>query len=113
MMSEALKTADLLTKSGLSVEVVSIHTVKPIDISYLQNAADRFKILVTIEEHGRIGGLGSAIAEWRMGLNRNIAQLSFGTDDIFMHEIGSQSYARKKFGLTPENIAKKTLEAIK
>jgi transketolase len=113
MMADTLKAADLLAASGLSAEVVSFHTVKPLDADYLQQAASRFKLLVTVEEHSRIGGFGSAVAEWRMAQPRNVAQLGFGTDDVFMHEVGSQAYARKKYGLTAENIAATTLATLR
>ena len=112
MMADTLKAADLLAASGISAEVVSFHTVKPLDADYLQQAASRFKLLVTVEEHSRIGGFGSAVAEWRMAQPRNVAQLGFGTDDVFMHEVGSQAYARKKYGLTADNIAATTLAAL-
>jgi transketolase len=112
MMAETLKAADLLAASGVSAEVVSFHTVKPLDSDYLAEAATRFKMLVTVEEHSRIGGFGSAVAEWRMAQPHSVRQLGFGTDDVFMHEVGSQAYARKKFGLTAENIATKTLAAL-
>jgi transketolase len=113
MMADTLKAADLLAASGISAEVVSFHTVKPLDADYLQQAATRFKLLVTVEEHSRIGGFGSAVAEWRMAQPRNVAQLGFGTDDVFMHEVGTQAYARKKFGLTADNIAATTLAALR
>ncbi len=113
MMADTLKAADLLAASGISAEVVSFHTVKPLDADYLQQAATRFKLLVTVEEHSRIGGFGSAVAEWRMAQPRNVAQLGFGTDDVFMHEVGSQAYARKKYGLTADNIAATTLAALR
>jgi transketolase len=113
MMADTLKAADLLAVSGISAEVVSFHTVKPLDADYLQQAASRFKLLVTVEEHSRIGGFGSAVAEWRMAQPRNVAQLGFGTDDVFMHEVGSQAYARKKYGLTADNIAATTLAALR
>lgn len=112
MMAETLKTADELAAKGVSAEVVSFHTVKPLDAEYLQQAAKRFKLLVTVEEHSRIGGFGSAVAEWRMAQPDNVRQLSFGTDDEFMHEIGSQVYARKKYGLTADNMATRTLAAL-
>ena len=112
MMAETLKAADLLAASGISAEVVSFHTVKPLDMNYLQLAATRFKLLVTIEEHSRIGGFGSAVAEWRMAQQSNAVQISFGTDDVFMHEVGSQAYARKKYGLTADNILATTLDAL-
>jgi len=104
MMSETLKTADQLANVGVSAEVVSFHTVKPLDTEYLSQATRRFKMIVTVEEHSRIGGFGSAVAEWRMTHSDHVAQLSFGTDDVFMHEVGTQAYARKKFGLTAENM---------
>ena len=113
MMAETLKAADLLEAAGVFAEVVSFHTVKPLDTDYLQLAASRFKLLVTVEEHSRIGGFSSAVAEWRMALERNVAQIAFGTDDVFMHEVGSQNYARKKFGLTADNIAATTLDALR
>jgi transketolase len=112
MMADTLKAAELLAASGISAEVVSFHTVKPLDADYLQQAAWRFKLLVTVEEHSRIGGFGSAVAEWRMAQPRNVAQLGFGTDDVFMHEVGSQAYARKKYGLTADNIAATALAAL-
>ena len=105
MMAETIKAADQLATRGISAEVVSFHTVKPLDCDYLKQAAARFKLMVTVEEHSRIGGFGSAVAEWRMLQSHNVPQLSFGTDDVFMHEVGSQAYARKKYGLTADNIA--------
>jgi transketolase len=109
MMAETLKAADMLAAKGVSVEVVSFHTVKPLDVDYLQEATKRFKLIASVEEHSRIGGLGSAVAEWRMSHHYKIDQISFGTDDVFMHEVGSQAYARNKFGLTAEKMAETTL----
>lgn len=112
IMAEAIKAADLLGKRGVSAEVVSFHSVKPLDHAYLSQACARFRLLATIEEHGRIGGLGGAVAEWRAPRSTAPAQIFFGTDDEFMHEVGSQEYARAKFGLTASNIADKVLAAL-
>lgn len=112
MMAEVLKAADLLTKHNISATVASFHSIKPLDIEFLQTAASRYKLFVTVEEHGLIGGLGSAIAEWCAMANHTIPQLNFGTPDEFMHEIGSQQYARAKYGLVAENIASRILEKL-
>lgn len=112
MMAETIRAADMLAESGVSAEIVSFHTVKPLDADYLRQAAVRFRLLATVEEHSRIGGFGSAVAEWRLGQMKNIPQISFGTDDEFMHEVGSQSYARRKYGLTAENISSKILVSL-
>ena len=113
MMSETLKAADILEVNGISAEVVSFHTVKPLDESYLQNASARLQLLVTVEEHSRIGGFGSAVSEWRSFTNCAVQQISMGTDDEFMHEVGSQNYAREKYGLTAENIAARVAASFK
>jgi transketolase len=112
IMPEVLKAADLLQAQGITAEVVSFHTIKPLDSAHLKATSGRVKLIVTIEEHGLIGGLGSAVAEWRSANNSATPLLSFGTPDEFMHEVGSQEYARAKYGLTPENIAARILAAV-
>ncbi len=109
IMPEVLKAADLLQTHGVSAEVVSFHTIKPLDTAYLARAAKRFKLIATVEEHGLIGGLGSAVSEWKCAANAQLRQLSFGTPDEFMHEVGSQEYARSKYGLVAENIVARVL----
>ncbi|MBV9576457.1 MAG: transketolase [Gammaproteobacteria bacterium] len=109
VMPEVQKAAELLKVKGISVEVASAHTIKPLDETYLCSITQRFKLLVTVEEHGLIGGLSSAVAEWRARENSQIPHLSIGTPDEFMHEIGSQEYARKKFGLVGEAITERVL----
>ena len=63
--------------------------------------------MAVVEEHSRIGGLGSAVAEWAAAQEcRTKARLlSLGTPDLFLPESGSQKYLRKRFGLTPDAIA--------
>jgi transketolase len=112
IMPEVVKAADLLHGRGVSAEVVSFHSVKPLDQSYLDQAATRFKLLATIEEHSRIGGLGGAVAEWGASRPGAPLHISFGSDDEFMHEVGTQDYARAKYGLTARNIAEKVLAAL-
>jgi transketolase len=113
MMPEVLSAAEQLAAQGFSAEVVSVHSIKPLDTEYLGEAARRFRMIVTIEEHGVIGGLGSAVAEWRSAANCSVRHLIFGTPDVFMHEVGTQEYARNKYGLVASNIAEKTLAALK
>lgn len=112
IMPEVLKAADMLSEWGVSAEVVSFHSVKPLDQAYLDQACGRFRLLATVEEHSHIGGLGGAVAEWRAPRGDAPVQISFGSDDEFMHEVGSQDYARAKFGLSAPNIADKVLAAL-
>jgi len=105
IMPEVLNAADQLKEKGISAEVVSYHSIKPLDIDYLRQAAKKFKLIATIEEHGMIGGLGGAVSEWYAKENVKTKFVSIGTPDEFMHEVGSQEYARKKYGLVADSIA--------
>lgn len=108
MLSTALETADQLQKEGLSAQVFSFHTVKPLDTELLTDLSLRFSHWVTIEEHSLIGGLGSSIGEWLIDTNtRQIRLLRFGTPDRFPHPIGSQKYLRAQYGLEAPVIAAK------
>lgn len=112
MLSVSLEAASILQESGYMSEVVSMHTVKPLDIELLRELSDRFPLLVSIEEHSLIGGLGSFIAEWIVDQNISTTLLRFGTQDSFPHPIGSQKYVRELFGLTPKSIANRIIKKI-
>ena len=106
IMSTVIAAAKNLESNGISTEVVSMHTVKPLDIAYLDLISKaNFSLVATVEEHGLIGGLGGAVAEWKSLTGSKLPHIQFGTPDSFMHEIGSQAYAREKYGLTSTNIA--------
>ncbi len=107
-----LQAADLLSQDGVSANVVSFHTVKPLDEDFLALAFQKFSVVVTIEEHSRLGGLGGAVAEWLVDSPSQKARLiRIGTPDSFLHEAGEQDYARERFGLTAEAIVKQVMTA--
>lgn len=97
----------------VSAQVVSMHTVKPLDVALLAEAFSTFKVVVTIEEHGLLGGFGGSVAEWLADCFPQSACLCrLGTADTFLHESGEQDHARRHFGLTAEHIADRTLRAM-
>jgi len=109
----AVEAAKLLAAERLSARVVSMHTVKPLDEELLADAWRRFPLIVVVEEHGRIGGLGGAVAEWLARQPSARARLlAFGTPDAFLSESGSQSHARRCCGLTPQAIAARIVETV-
>lgn len=63
MVGRSMQAAELLAAEGVSARVVEIHTIKPLDVELLAQSALKTGALVTVEEHARIGGLGSAVAE--------------------------------------------------
>lgn len=110
----ALDAAKLLGEQGISARVESFHTIKPLDVARLLEVFSTAPVVATIEEHSKIGGLGGAVSEWFAMQQRPLGQLiCFGTEDEFMHEIGSTDYARRKYGLTAENIALRVSERVK
>lgn len=112
MLLTAVESADRLGQEGLAARVVSFHTVKPLDEDMLYEVFSRFSVVVTVEEHSILGGLGGSIAEWLSDRPFQKARLlRVGVADVFLYEAGEQDHARQVFGLTPEKIAEKALQA--
>ncbi len=110
----ALETAEHLARHGITAEVVSFHTVKPLDEDYLRGALERFRIVATVEEHSLIGGFGAAVAEWLVDQPHypRARLLRFGTADHFLHEAGDQEHARRHYGLTAEAMDARIMQAL-
>lgn len=113
MLPTAIQSAKQLETSSVSAGVVSMHTVKPLDEQFLAEAFSTTQLVVTIEEHSVLGGLGGAVAEWLSGRPEARAKLlRIGTNDHFLHEAGGQEHARKCYGLDADSIAAKILDAL-
>lgn len=113
LLPAVLAAAEALAAQGISARVESFHTIKPLDEATVGEVFGCCKVVAVVEEHSRIGGLGGAVAEWLARQDGPRARLvTFGTDDSFMHEVGTQAYAREKYGLTAPNIAAKVKAAF-
>jgi transketolase len=113
MLPEVIDAAKKLAEKGISAEVVSFHTVKPLDEACLKRAFSKFKLVATIEEHSLIGGFGAAVSEWLTDSktsNQNF--IRFGTPDAFFKKSGEQEYAREMLGLSAHQIADKIIHAL-
>ena len=101
-VGESLKAAESLEADGISVRVINIHTIKPIDKDIVVKAAKETKKLFTVEEHSIIGGLGSAVAE--VLVEENPAPLfRIGVRDTF-GESGPAVELLHKYKLDAEGI---------
>ena len=113
MLSVALKTAEQLHKQGVSTKVISLHTVKPLDDKLLSQLFVEQKLVVVLEEHGLIGGAGSAVLEWGNAKRADLGKLvSVGGPDRFLSACGNQEEARILLELTPEKITQKILARL-
>ena len=113
MLAEAVEVAERLYLYGISAQVSSMHTVKPLDDLALTNVFSEKKLVVVIEEHALIGGASSAVLEWGCDQGVDLGKfMRFGGPDKFLFSCGNQDQARKLIGLTSENIAQKILTRL-
>jgi len=113
IMPEILGAAEALSNNGISCRVESCHTIKPLDNIMLDEVFDKFSLIGVAEEHYKVGGLFSAIAESYISKKtKNVRFLGFGVPDQFIHEVGTQEYVRERFGLTAKAIAKEVLRTF-
>ncbi|MBN2122384.1 1-deoxy-D-xylulose-5-phosphate synthase [Candidatus Micrarchaeota archaeon] len=112
MLENATLASGLLEKEGIGCGVVSMPSVKPLDLE-LVSSLSRKAPLFSLEEHSMIGGLGSAVAEFLSESGEHSSFLRIALPDRFCHEVGSQQYLRNLYGLSPEGIAKRVISRIK
>lgn len=104
MVSEALHAAGLLKVKGISCAVIDMHTIKPLDTALLDELFSSCDLIVTVEEHSRIGGLGASVAEYKAGFSNSPRQIMIGLPDAF-GEAGEYPYLLERYGLTAPQIA--------
>jgi transketolase len=107
-----LRAADILAARGIGAGVVHAHTVKPLDNETILDQARRARLVVSAEEHVRMGGLGSAVAEMLSDLGLRVPLLRLGIPDAFAKNYGSQNDLLALFGLAPEAIAEAAARAL-
>jgi len=114
MVQEAMKAAAALAEEGVSVRVIDMHTIKPLDEELVLKAAQETGLIVTSEEANVIGGLGSAVAEYLSGVCP-VPVVRQGVKDEFGRS-GEAKAVLKAFDLTADGIVsavKKALELKK
>jgi len=103
MVSAALAAAEALAEEEISLRVVNVSSMKPVDEAALVSLTEGMKGIVTVEEHSLIGGLGSLIAEVMRG--RNVPQKSIGIADRFGQSAHNYEDLLEAYGLTPAHVA--------
>lgn len=102
MVNEAMIASEALSKEGISVRVIDMHTLKPLDEKLIVQAAQETGAIITCEEHSVIGGLGSAVAEV-LAEQYPTKMRRVGVQDTF-GESGKPAELMKKYGLTADAI---------
>ena len=104
----SIELSDNLLKDG-KASVVHFSRLRPICSEYIEQLISKFKIVATVEEHLRSGGLGTSVLEAFSDLNIKIrpSVIRFGMPEEFIHDLGSQEYVRTKCGLNIEFMKNK------
>ena len=110
MVYESLKASKILEENKISTKVVNMHTIKPIDKVAIDNSLNS-KLIVSVEEHNIIGGLGSAIAEHKAKIKNSPKMLILGIKDTYSKG-GSYNFLKEKHRLTPSLIVEDILKNL-
>ena len=109
MLETAVNACEILADKGKQPELISMHTIKPIDRELITNISASCRLIVTIEEHSIIGGLGSRVADVITEESLRVDLKKFAIPDRYAEIAGSRDYLKKYFGLTAEQIAENLL----
>jgi transketolase len=102
MVSVSREAQQILKSEGLDVGVINISTIKPLDTEAVLRAAQASRLIVTVEEHSVIGGLGSAVCEV-LSEKHPVPVRRMGVKDTFGRS-GKPEELLEFYGLTPDNI---------
>lgn len=106
MLPVALEAAKLLGKDGIGLRVYNMHTIKPLDIHEVEEAAEECGIVLTLEEENVIGGLGGAVAEYLA--EHDMVKCRFkrlGIPDTYGEGTGCQAWLHTHYGIDAESVA--------
>jgi transketolase len=112
VLKEVYGAVAKLREKGIRPGVVNVHTIKPIDTEGIGRLMDRYDVMVSVEEHSVIGGLGSAIAEVSASRGSGMKLVRLGVQDTF-GESGSAEELLAKHGLDVDGIVKSVMNAVK
>jgi transketolase len=113
IFDEAMEACEILKKHGINPALYTFPTVKPIDRAAIEECAEQYKLIVTVEEHNIIGGFGSTVSEVLAELAGPKARiLKIGLDDKYSSIVGSQKYLRDVYGMSAKEIVERIKESI-
>ncbi len=111
ILNECVRTSRALKQDGISAAVVDVHTVKPLDTDFLNQICRKYQLVVTVEEHSVLGGLGGAVAEYMATAGKHPHLLSIGIQDVFP-KTGDYSYVLQQTGLSALQIKERIKQRL-
>lgn len=110
MVWQCLKATEILAGEGIDVELINIHTIKPLDEEAIIRSVRKTGCAVTAEEHNRLGGLGDSVAQVVV-TNHPVAMGYVAVDDTF-GESGTPGALLDKYGLSVDDVVRKVREVM-
>ena len=107
----AIEAARILEPEGISATVLHVHTVKPLDTATIAASASDTGVVITVEEHWRTGGFGTAVAEALSELIP-VRVHRIAMPDAFVSVAGDQRYLLDRGGVTPAAVAARARAAL-
>jgi transketolase len=103
--TQALEATKRLATQGVRCRLLHVHTIKPLDTTAIIDAARGVRLLITVEEHSVVGGLGSAVLEALADAGGDIPRVRrLGIGDAFTHHYGSQKALMDMWGISADGI---------
>jgi transketolase len=112
--TQALHAAKLLEADGIACHVLHMPTVKPLDVAAIVELARDARLVVTVEEHTVIGGLGSAVTDALVErMDGHVPRIRrIGIPDVFAKDYGGQDWLMESFGIRAPQIADCVRKAV-
>ena len=111
ILSEVVRASEMLENEGISVELINVPVIKPLDCGTIIGSSKKTKLVVTVEDHSIIGGLGSSVCEC-LAENNPVKVCRIGIRDSF-GQSGTPNELVKYYNLDAESITKKVIELKK
>lgn len=108
---KAIEAGEILEQKGISVEIINIHTIKPLDDEAILSSVKKTRAVVTAEEHLLNGGLGDSVAQL-LGRKLPTPLEMVAVDDTF-GESGKPEDLLKKYGIDTDNVVEAALNVLK
>jgi len=115
IVKDCLDAAELLDAKGINAAVLHMPTVKPLDSDTLLRLASKVRVVVTVEEHSIVGGLGTSIGGLLAEANMKKPALKYkriALPDVYPNLYGSQREMMDHFGVSQENIVKTAIDLL-
>ena len=113
IIKKAFQINDELRKKNISCKIYSCHTLKPFDYNELKKIFKKFKLIVTIEDHSKIGGLNNIVKTYAFENRYDGKIISYALKDEFVHCYGSQDDLLDRHGISNKKIYQNIIKETK